>query len=155
MAKQLNFANRRPRPLGLRGKERIAFSSLPSRADIEEVLTMLTANITLKQEDLPRRQLELTPTINNYYDSGKGLFYEELLNIDLLEEDMLTDKPRTASLTKLCRALSIGHYTALGNAPPLQYSSRPGRTSSPSTTTMPASLTVSRITSLFQTRQFL
>ena len=121
MAKQLNFANRRPRPLGLRGKERIAFSSLPSRADIEEVLTTLTANITLKQEDLPRRQLELTPTINNYYDSGKGLFYEELLNIDLLEEDMLTDKPRTASLTKLCRALSIGHYTALGNAPPLQF----------------------------------
>jgi hypothetical protein len=41
--------------------------------------------------------------------------------LDLQYDDLKTDKPRTASLTRLCKALCIGRYTTLGNPPPLQY----------------------------------
>jgi hypothetical protein len=46
-----------------------------------------------------------------------------MARLDLQYDDLKTDKPRTASLNRLCKALCIGRYTTLGNLPPLQYKS--------------------------------
>ncbi len=42
-----------------RGRERIAYQDLPSIHEIEQILEQLTANITLRTEDIPRRSIRL------------------------------------------------------------------------------------------------
>jgi hypothetical protein len=72
----------------------------------------------LKTGDIPRRPLTLPPVVT---DLSEIDIYTEMSRLDLQYDDLKTDKPRTASLTRLCRALCIGRYTTLGNPPPLQY----------------------------------
>jgi hypothetical protein len=103
-----------------RGRERIAYQDLPSAYEIEQILEQLTANITLRTEDIPRRSITLPPI---YTELSEIDFYTEMARLDLQYDDLKTDKPKTASLARLCRALCIGRYIALGNQPPLQYKS--------------------------------
>jgi len=103
-----------------RGRERIAYQDLPSPYEIEQILEQLTANITLKTEDIPRRPITLPPV---FAELSEIETYTEMARLDLQYDDLKTDKPRTASLARLCKALCIGRYIALGNQPPLQYKS--------------------------------
>jgi hypothetical protein len=103
-----------------RGRERIAYQDLPSVHEIEQILEQLTANITLRTEDIPRRPVTLPPIITELSEID---IYTEMARLDLQYDDLKTDKPRTASLARLCKALCIGRYFALGNQPPLQYKS--------------------------------
>jgi hypothetical protein len=103
-----------------RGRERIAYQDLPSVYEIEQILEQLTANITLRTEDIPRRPITLPPIITELSEID---VYTEMARLDLQYDDLKTDKPRTASLARLCKALCIGRYIALGNQPPLQYKS--------------------------------
>jgi hypothetical protein len=103
-----------------RGHERIAYQDLPSPYEIEQILEQLTANITLKTEDIPRRPITLPPIFTELSEIET---YTEMARLDLQYDDLQTDKPRTASLARLCKALCIGRYIALGNQPPLQYKS--------------------------------
>ncbi len=84
----------------------------------ENILEQLTANITLKTEDIPRRPITLPPIFTELSEID---VYTEMARLDLQYDDLKTDKPRTASLARLCKALCIGRYIALGNQPPLQY----------------------------------
>ncbi len=83
-------------------------------------LEQLTANITLRTEDIPNRPITLPPI---YTELSEIDVYTEMARLDLQYDDLRTDKPRTASLARLCKALCIGRYIALGNQPPLQYKS--------------------------------
>ena len=71
MARQLVLGNQgRTHQLGAhqgnsRGHERIAYQDLPSIHEIENTLEQLTASITLKTEDIPRRPLTLPPVVND------------------------------------------------------------------------------------------
>ena len=103
-----------------RGRERIAYQDLPSIHEIEQILEQLTANITLRTEDIPNRPITLPPI---YTELSEIDVYTEMARLDLQYDDLRTDKPRTASLARLCKALCIGRYIALGNQPPLQYKS--------------------------------
>ena len=103
-----------------RGRERIAYQDLPSIHEIEQILEQLTANITLRTEDIPKRPITLPPI---YTELSEIDVYTEMARLDLQYDDLRTDKPRTASLARLCKALCIGRYIALGNQPPLQYKS--------------------------------
>jgi hypothetical protein len=103
-----------------RGRERIAYQDLPSIYEIEQTLEQLTASITLRTEDIPRRPITLPPIVNELSEIDT---YTEMARLDLQYDDLKTDKPRTASLARLCKALCIGKYIALGNQPPLQYKS--------------------------------
>ena len=103
-----------------RGRERIAYQDLPSVHEIEQILEQLTANITLRTEDIPRRPITLPPIFTELSEID---VYTEMARLDLQYDDLKTDKPRTASLARLCKALCIGRYIALGNQPPLQYKS--------------------------------
>ena len=103
-----------------RGRERIAYQDLPSIHEIEQILEQLTANITLRTEDIPMRPITLPPI---YTELSEIDVYTEMARLDLQYDDLRTDKPRTASLARLCKALCIGRYIALGNQPPLQYKS--------------------------------
>ena len=103
-----------------RGRERIAYQDLPSIHEIEQILEQLTANITLRTEDIPMRPITLPPL---YTELSEIDVYTEMARLDLQYDDLRTDKPRTASLARLCKALCIGRYIALGNQPPLQYKS--------------------------------
>ena len=126
MARQLVVGNQgRTHQLGayqgsFRGRERIAYQDLPSIHEIEQILEQLTASITLRTEDIPRRPITLPPIVNELSEID---IYTEMARLDLQYDDLKTDKPRTASLTRLCKALCIGRYIALGNQPPLQYKS--------------------------------
>ncbi len=95
-----------------RGRERIAYQDLPTLHEIEQVLEQLTANITLKTEDIPRRPITLPPVITELSEIDT---YTEIARLDLQYGDLHTDKPRTAALARLCKALCIGRYIALGN----------------------------------------
>ncbi len=70
MARQLVLGNQgRTHQLGAhqgnsRGRERIAYQDLPSIHEIENTLEQLTASITLKTEDIPRRPLTLWGSIS-------------------------------------------------------------------------------------------
>ena len=61
MARQLIVGNQgRNHQVGayqgsFRGRERIAYQDLPSPYELEQILEQLTANITLRTEDIPRR----------------------------------------------------------------------------------------------------
>jgi len=103
-----------------KGRERIAYQDLPSIHEIEQILEQLTANITLRTEDIPMRPITLPPI---YTELSEIDVYTEMARLDLQYDDLRTDKPRTASLARLCKALCIGRYIALGNQPPLQYKS--------------------------------
>ena len=103
-----------------KGRERIAYQDLPSIHEIEQILEQLTANITLRTEDIPNRPITLPPI---YTELSEIDVYTEMARLDLQYDDLRTDKPRTASLARLCKALCIGRYIALGNQPPLQYKS--------------------------------
>ena len=126
MARQLVIGNQsRTHQLGahqgsFRGRERIAYQDLPSIHEIESTLEQLTASITLRTEDIPRRPITLPPLTT---DLSEIDVYTEMARLDLQYDDLKTDKPRTASLARLCKALCIGRYIALGNQPPLQYKS--------------------------------
>ena len=69
MARQLVVGNHgRNHQLGVhqgnsRGRERIMYQDLPSISEIEQTLEQLTASITLKTEDIPRRPLTLPPVV--------------------------------------------------------------------------------------------
>ena len=71
MARQLVVGNHgRNHQLGAhhgnsRGRERIAYQDLPSIHEIEHTLEQLTASITLKTEDIPRRPLTLPPVVTD------------------------------------------------------------------------------------------
>jgi hypothetical protein len=116
MARQLVIGNQgRNHQLGAhqgnsRGCERIAYQDLPSIHEIENTLEQLTASITLKTEGIPRRPLTLPLVIN---DLSEIDIYSEMARLDLQYDDLKTDKPRTASLNRLCKALCIGRYTTL------------------------------------------
>ena len=101
-----------------RGRERIAYQDLPSPYEIEQILEQLTANITLKTEDIPRRPITMPPV---FAELSEIETYTEMARLDLQYDDLRTDKPRTASLARLCKALCIGRYIALGNQPALQF----------------------------------
>ena len=103
-----------------RGRERIAYQDLPSPYEIEQILEQLTANITLKTEDIPRRPITMPPV---FAELSEIETYTEMARLDLQYDDLRTDKPRTASLARLCKALCIGRYIALGNQPALQFKS--------------------------------
>jgi hypothetical protein len=125
MAKQLAASsyNNRRYPTGApstnpAGRDRIPYQYLPSLGEIETILETLTANITIKTEDIPRRAITLPPAYTNISEID---VYTEMLKIDLRNGDLESDRPRTASLAKLCKALCIGKYTALDNMTPIQY----------------------------------
>jgi hypothetical protein len=67
MARQLIVGNQgRNHQVGayqgsFRGRERIAYQDLPSIHELEQILEQLTANITLRTEDIPRRPVTLPP----------------------------------------------------------------------------------------------
>ena len=103
-----------------RGRERIAYQDLPSIHELEQVLEQLTTTITLRAEDIPQRLITLPPLTT---DLSEIDVYTEMARLDLQYDDLKTDKPRTASLNRICKALCIGRYIALGNQPPLQYKS--------------------------------
>ena len=103
-----------------KGRERIAYQDLPSPYEIEQILEQLTANITLKTEDIPRRPITMPPV---FAELSEIETYTEMARLDLQYDDLRTDKPRTASLARLCKALCIGRYIALGNQPALQFKS--------------------------------
>ena len=111
MARQLVVGNQgRTHQLGahqgsFRGRERIAYQDLPSIHEIESTLEQLTASITLRTEDIPRRPITLPPIVT---DLSEIDVYTEMARLDLQYDDLKTDKPRTASLTRLCNALCIG-----------------------------------------------
>ena len=88
-----------------RGRERIAYQDLPSIYEIEQTLEQLTASITLRTEDIPRRPITLPPIVNELSEID---VYTEMARLDLQYDDLKTDKPRTASLTRLCKALLDG-----------------------------------------------
>ena len=106
MARQLVVGNHgRNHQLGVhhgnsRGRERIMYQDLPSISEIEQTLEQLTASITLKTEDIPRRPLTLPPVL---YDLSEIDIYTEMARLDLQYDDLKTDKPRTASLNRLCK----------------------------------------------------
>ena len=110
MARQLVVGNHgRNHQLGAhqgnsRGRERIPYQDLPSIFEIEQTLEQFTASITLKTEDIPRRPLTLPPVVT---DLSEIDIYTEMSRLDLQYDDLKTDKPRTASLTRLCRALCM------------------------------------------------
>jgi hypothetical protein len=123
MAKQLSasgYSSRRyptgtisPNPAG---RDRIPYQYLPSLGEIETILETLTANITIKTEDIPRRPITLPPAYTNLSEID---IYTEMLKIDLRRGDLESDRPKTASLAKLCKALCIGKYTTLDNLTPI------------------------------------
>ena len=71
-----------------RGRERIAYQDLPTFHEIEQVLEQLTANITLKTEDIPRRPITLPPVITELSEID---IYTEMARLDLQYDDLQTD----------------------------------------------------------------
>ena len=90
-----------------RGRERIAYQDLPSVHEIEQILEQLTANITLRTEDIPRRPITLPPIFTELSEID---VYTEKARLDLQYDDLKTDKPRTASLARLCILQSIMYW---------------------------------------------
>ncbi|MFN9940364.1 MAG: hypothetical protein ACK56I_12910, partial [bacterium] len=62
-------------------------------------MEQLTANITLKTEDIPRRPITMPPV---FAELSEIETYTEMARLDLQYDDLRTDKPRTASLARLC-----------------------------------------------------
>ena len=108
MARQLIVGNQgRNHQVGayqgsFRRRERIAYQDLPSIHELEQILEQLTANITLRTEDIPRRPMTLPPIVNELSEID---VYTEMARLDLQYDDLKTDKPRTASLARLCKAV--------------------------------------------------
>ena len=86
MARQLIVGNQgRTHQVGayqgsFRGRERIAYQDLPSIHEIEQTLEQLTANITLRTEDIPRRPITLPPIVNELSEID---VYTEMARLDL------------------------------------------------------------------------
>ncbi len=86
MARQLVLGNQgRTHQLGAyqgnsRERERIAYQDLPSIHEIENTLEQLTASITLKTEDIPRRPLTMPPIV---HDLSEIDIYTEMARLDL------------------------------------------------------------------------
>ena len=89
MARQLVIGNQgRTHQLGahqgnFRGRERIAYQDLPSIHKIEQTLEQLTASMTLRTEDIPRRPITLPPIVT---DLSKIDIYTEMARLDLQYE---------------------------------------------------------------------
>ena len=101
MARQLVLGNQgRTHQLGAhqgnsRGRERIAYQDLPSIHEIENTLEQLTASITLKTEDIPRRPLTLPPVV---YDLSEIDIYTEMARLDLQYDDLKTNQEQPRSI---------------------------------------------------------
>ena len=63
-----------------KGRERIAYQDLPSIHEIEQILEQLTANITLRTEDIPMRPITLPPI---YTELSEIDVYTEMARLDL------------------------------------------------------------------------
>jgi hypothetical protein len=91
MARQIVVGNQgRTHQLGayqgsFRGRERIAYQDLPSIHEIEQTLEQLTASITLRTEDIPRRPITLPPIVT---DLSEIDIYTEMARLDLQYDDL-------------------------------------------------------------------